>query len=113
MKISVGSINFSAVIENNETAAAFKTLLPMKLEMAELNGNEKYARLSRDLPVKPARPGTIQNGDLMIYGSRTLVLFYQSFPASYEYTRLGRITNAARLAEAVGAGSVTVTFEVE
>jgi hypothetical protein len=113
MRIRIGSKNFSAVLENNETAAAFKALLPMKLEMAELNGNEKYARLSRNLPTNPAKPGVIQTGDLMVYGSRTLVLFYKSFPTPYEYTRLGRITDTAGLAEAIGAGSVTVTFEVE
>jgi hypothetical protein len=113
VKVKIGSKSFTAVLENNETAAALRTLLPLKLEMAELNGNEKYARLPKNLPAKPANPGVIQTGDLMLYGSRTLVLFYKSFPTSYQYTRLGRITDTAGLAEAVGAGSVTVTFELE
>lgn len=113
MEIQIGSKNFTAVLDDNATAAAFEALLPMTVEMTELNGNEKYARLSGNLPTKDANPGTIQTGDLMVYGSKTVVLFYKTFRASYEYTRLGRVKDATGLAEAVGAGNVTVTFAVE
>src|SRR4051794_23387625 len=113
MKIKIGSKNFSAVLDDNATAAAFKGLLPITVEMTELNGNEKYARLSGNLPTKAANPGTIQTGDLTIYDSRTLVLFYKTFPTSYEYTRLGRVKDTTELAEAVGSGNITVTFAVE
>jgi hypothetical protein len=81
--------------------------------MTELNGNEKYSRFSHNLPVNASNPGTIQIGDLMIYGSRTLVLFYKRFPTSYEYTRLGRISDTKGLAAAVGAGTVKLTIEQE
>ena len=113
MKIRIGSKNFIAVLENNATAAAFKARLPMTVGMTELNGNEKYFRLSENLPTNATNPGTIQAGDLMIYGSNTLVLFYKSFATSYEYTRLGRIKDTTSLAEAVGSGGVTVTLAVD
>ena len=113
MRIRIGSKNFIAILDDNATAAAFKALLPMTVEMTELNGNEKYARLSGNLPTKDANPGTIQTGDLMIYGSKTVVLFYKTFPTSYEYTRLGRVRDTTGLAEVVGSGSVTVTFAVD
>ena len=113
MKIKIGVKTFIAILDENATAAAFKALLPMTVEMTELNGNEKHARLSGKLPTKDSNPGTIQAGDLMIYGSKTLVLFYKTFPTSYEYTRLGRVKNGAGLDDAVGSGSVTVTFAVE
>lgn len=107
----IGSKNFIAILDDNATAAAFKALLPMTVEMTELNGNEKYAPLSGNLPTKNANPGTIQTGDLMmIYGSKTVVLFYKTFPTSYEYTRLGRVRDTTGLAEVVGSGSVTVAF---
>jgi len=75
--------------------------------------NEKYFDLSDTLPADASNPGTIQTGDLMLYGSRTLVLFYKTFYTSYTYTHLGRIDDSSGLAAALGSGSVTVTFELE
>src|SRR4051794_4591657 len=84
IKITIGSKNFIAILDDNATAAAFRALMPMTVEMTELNGNEKYVRLPGNLPTKVANPGTIKTGDLMIYGSTTVVLFYKTFPTSYE-----------------------------
>ena len=47
--------------------------------MSELNGNEKHADLPKPLPANAGRPGTIRNGDLMLYGADTLVVFYLTF----------------------------------
>ena len=85
----------------------------MTVAMSELNGNEKLYNFSANLPINTSNPGTIHTGDLMIYGSNTLVLFYKSFPTQYSYTRLGKINDTTGLATAVGSGSVTVTFELE
>lgn len=113
MKIRIGSSTFIATLADNATATAFKAVLPMTVNMVELNGNEKYSGLSASLPTNASNPGTIQNGDLMIYGSQTLVLFYETFSTSYSYTRLGRINDVTGLAGAVGSGSVTVTYQLE
>ena len=79
--------------------------------MTELNGNEKYFNLSNSLPTNASKPSSIQAGDLMMYGSSTLVLFYKTFSTSYSYTKLGRVDDPAGLAAALGSGNVTVTFE--
>lgn len=42
LKITVGSVSFSAILEDNVTTRFFKKLLPMTVNMSELNGNEKY-----------------------------------------------------------------------
>lgn len=112
LRIRIGTSTFTATLLNNPTVTAFKARLPMAVEMSELNGNEKLYNFSSSLPTNSANPGTISTGDLMLYGSNTLVLFYQSFPTSYRYTRLGRIDNPSGLAAAVGRGSVIVTFEL-
>ena len=112
IQIKVGNKRFTATLEDNATAKAFKAVLRMTIQMTELNGNEKYFRLSVDLPTNASNPGTIQTGDLMIYGQNTLVLFYKSFPTSYSYTRLGRINDTAGLAAALGSGDVTLSFEL-
>jgi len=113
MKITIGSAVFTATLNNNATATAFKAMLPMTINMKELNGNEKYFDLPNTLPANASNPVTIQNGDLMLYGSNTLVLFYKTFSTSYSYTRIGRIENPSGLANALGSGNATVTFEAE
>lgn len=113
MRIRIGSRTFIATLYDNAAATAFKALLPMTVNMHELNGNEKYVYLSSNLPTDAAKPGTIQSGDLLIYGSNCLVLFYETFATSYSYTRLGRINDTSGLANSVGSGGVTVTYELE
>ena len=112
MKIKIRNQTFTATLHDNATTAAFKAILPMTVNMMELNQNEKYVDLSKDLPTAPSKPGTIQAGDLMLYGSSTLVLFYKTFSTSYSYTKLGRIDDVEGLSEAVGSGKVAVTFEL-
>ena len=109
IRVQIGEKVFTARLEDNETARAFAAMLPLKLDMRDLNDNEKVIELSKKLPGDGSNPGTIREGDLMIWSSRSLVLFYKTFPTSYRYSRLGRIEDTAGLVEAVGAGTVTVT----
>lgn len=113
ISIRVNSKTFTATLLDNNSAKAFLEILPLTMNMIELNGNEKYFDLPQSLPTNSSNPRTIQNGDLMLYGSRTLVLFYKTFSTSYSYTRLGRIDDTSGLAAALGSGNVTVTFEKE
>ena len=113
MNIRIGAATFTATLYDNATAAAFKSRLPMTVNMTELNGNEKYVDLPARLPTGASNPGTIQSGDLMLYGSSTLVLFYKTFTTSYSYTRIGRIEDVSGLVAAVGQGNVSVTFDLQ
>lgn len=111
--IRVGPVTFTATLENNAAAIAFKALLPITVDMSELNGNEKYYYLPGSLPSAASNPRTIRTGDLMLYGSDCLVLFYETFSTFYRYTRLGAVDNPSGLVSALGSGSVTVTFELQ
>ncbi len=113
IRIKVGAGTFTATLLNNETANKFRAMLPLTLKMSELNGNEKYFDLTASLPGNASNPGTIQSGDLMLYGANTLVLFYKTFPTSYSYSKIGRIDDATGLGQALGSNSVTITFEVQ
>lgn len=113
IKITAGDKSFTAVLYGNDAANAFAEMLPMTLDMNELNGNEKYFYLSDNLPVNSERPDKINSGDIMLYGSSCVVLFYDTFSTSYSYTRLGYTEDASGLAAALGSGDVRVTFEKE
>lgn len=109
MKLIIGDKTFTVRLENNETAQALKAQLPLDLEMTELNGNEKYYYYST-LPTSATRPGTIRAGDIMLFQSNTLVIFYETFESDYSYTRIGSVTDPDGLAEALGSGDVRVEW---
>lgn len=111
MKITIGSAVFTATLNNNASATAFKDMLPLTITMNDLNRNEKFYYFSTTLPTNASSGGNIQVGDLMLYGNNCLVLFYEGFNTSYSYTRLGKIDNTSGLVAALGSGSVTVKFE--
>jgi hypothetical protein len=113
IRIRIDSRTFRATLLDNPTVTAFKARLPLTISMSELNGNEKLYNFPTNLPTNASNPGTIHTGDLMLYGSNTLVLFYKSFPTPYSYTKLGRIDNPAELAATVGTGRITATFDLE
>ena len=112
IQIQIGDQTFTAELEDNETAAAFREKLPLTLQMQELNGNEKYA-YDVSLPSDAESVGNIQTGDLMLFGDDCLVLFYDSFTTGYSYTRIGHISNPEGLADAVGNGDVQIAFSAE
>src|SRR3954469_7752017 len=106
--IRIGDKAFAATLSDNATAAAFAKLLPLAITMTELNGNEKFASLPTNVPVRASTPASIRSGDLMLYHLNTLVLFYKSFHTTYSYTAIGRIDDPAGL-----AGDVDVTFALD
>lgn len=110
VNVLVGDRSFTAVLYDNASAEALAAMLPMTLDMSELNGNEKYFYFEGSLPSAAGSVGSIKNGDLMLYGSDCLVLFYEDFQTSYSYTRIGYIEEPAGLKEALGSGSVEVAF---
>lgn len=110
MWMTVGERRFALTLANTDAARVFAARLPLALDMSDLNGNEKKFDFSSALPANASRAGTIRNGDLMLYGSNTLVLFYLTFESAYSYTRLGRVDDPSGLADALGKGNARVEF---
>lgn len=108
-----GTHRFAATLEDNPAARAFAQMLPLTLDMPDLNGNEKHVRLPRSLPANPLRPGTIRTGDVMLYGNDTLVVFYKTFPSIYSYTRIGSVAPVDGLVQALGPGSQRIVFALD
>lgn len=110
--IIVGERQFQASLIDNQSTKALIAQMPMTVTMNEMNGNEKYYYLPSSLPTNAQNTGSIHEGDLMLYGSDCLVLFYEDFRSSYRYTRLGNISDPSGLSQALGSGSVQVTFQL-
>ena len=111
IQVIINNKEFAAQLYNNETTKALREQLPITFNMNELNGNEKYSDLPYALPTNAQVPSEIRIGDIMLYGSDCLVLFYKGFSTSYSYTPLGSVYESAGLAETLGDGNVTVTFQ--
>ena len=93
VKALINNDEYTIDLEDNETAKAFVELLPLKIDMKELNGNEKYYYLNKSLPSDSSNIKKITAGDVMLYGDDCLVIFYKSFNTSYSYTKIGHINN--------------------
>lgn len=113
INVKIGDNMFTATLSNNAASSVFKSMLPITLNMNELNGNEKYVNLNGGLPMSNERVGMVKSGDIMLFGSNTLVLFYQTFATSYSYTKIASIDNPSQLEVALGGDGVEVAFDIK
>lgn len=109
----IGSDTFAVELYGNPAVATLLNLFPMTITMKDMNSNEKYHYLPDPLPVDATSPGQIRAGDIMLYGDDCLVIFYEPFSTSYQYTPLGRIKNIDGLRDALDGDTVKVTFSVK
>lgn len=109
--VIIGKKIFVATLVENTTATTFKSMLPLTISMKELNNNEKYGSLPKNLPINASVPASIQTGDLMLFGSNTIVVFYKPFSTSYSYTKVGKIDDTMELQAALGTGDAMIEFK--
>lgn len=93
VKITINNIEYILKLEKNETSFDIISMLPMNLEMDDLNNNEKYIYLSSSLNSDGNYTGSIKKGDVMLYQNNCLVIFYKDFNTNYYYTKIGHIDN--------------------
>ena len=112
ISVIVNDVPFTATIEDTAAGRGLLSRLPLTLSMDELHGNEKYCYTGEPFDGEQSVPGTIEAGDLMVFGSDCLALFYETFSnGGWSYARVGKIDDPTGLAEACGSGAATVTFE--
>lgn len=109
--LTVGGKTFAAKFYDNQTTRELVKKMPMTLSMKELNGNEKYYYLNTQLPMEETSPKTIQAGEIKLYGSDCLVVFYKTHTTSYEYTSVGYVEDVPEFVKAVGDENVEITFQ--
>lgn len=91
INVIINNNEYKMILENNLTAFDLLSVLPIKLEMEDLNNNEKYTYLSYSLTNDNSYTGKIEKGDVMLYQSNCIVIFYKDFETNYFYTRIGHI----------------------
>ena len=106
MKIKILEEEYTINLENNKTVSELDNMLPLDLEMNELNGNEKYVYLDNNLPTNSVYVKHINKGDVMLFGNNCLVIFYESFDTPYSYTKIGHIDNLPDL----GSGDISINL---
>ena len=99
MNLIIDDVTYNVSLEDNETTKELLKMLPLNIEMQDLNANEKYYYLDKSLPTDSRVPTRINKGDLYLYGDDCLVLFYKDFNTIYKYTKIGHIDNLKDLDE--------------
>lgn len=112
INMQIGNKNFMIKLFNNNAARSLVTQLPLTLDMKELNGNEKYSYLPKKLPTDSQNISEIKAGDLMLFGSDCLVLFYKNFHTSYSYTKIGYIEDISELTTTLGKENIQIKLSI-
>lgn len=107
MKINIGYEKYVINVENEALMEEIYNALPETFTMNELNGNEKYYYLNSTMKnANSEAVGQVQKGDVMLFGSDCLVIFYDSFETEFRYTKIGHIDNLGD----IGSSNVEVSI---
>jgi len=112
LNVEVSGSTFLATLEDNAAVDVFVEMMrngPVVIQLSDYSGFEKVGSLGTVLPAND-RQTTTQAGDIVLYNSNQIVIFYGS--NSWSYTRLGRIDDLTGWQDALGNGDVTVSFSL-
>lgn len=112
MNVKIDEYNFTAALEDNVATAELVKLLkqsPITINMSDYSGFEKVGELGRTLPSANSRI-TTRPGDIVLYNSNNLVMFYGN--NTWSYTMLGHVDNLENWTQALGSGDVKVELSI-
>ena len=109
--IKINNKEFEFEFKDTEVANQIKSKLPFKVKMTNLNGNEVYYQFSSESFTRNEKSvKTINMGDIYLYQSNYLVLFYKTFSTSYSYSEIGKLKDASGLDTTIGSSDVDVEW---
>lgn len=114
LQMSIGTTPVRVDWEDNGSVQALEELCangPLTIQLAMYGGNEQVGSIGQRLPSNDSQT-TTQAGDIVLYTSSQVVVFYGS--NTWSYTRLGHIADksAQEMADLLGNGNVSITFEL-
>lgn len=112
--LTIGSKSMTATLADNAAAQELVTLLakgPITIDMEDYGGFEKVGALPQSLPASNSQITTAP-GDIMLYQSCNVVIFYGS--NSWSYTRLGKLDDATveSVRDFLGIGDITLEMSL-
>ena len=114
MQMKINDTPVTVAWENNESVSALKELAMdgLTIQMSMYGGFEQVGSIGQRLPSSDVQTST-SSGDIVLYSSNQLVVFYGS--NSWAYTRLGHITdkNPEEMRTLLSNGDVNITLSVE
>ena len=110
MNVQIGNYTFTATLEDNQAVDELVEMMevgPVTLRLDDYSGFEKVGPLGKTLTASDSHTTTVA-GDIVLYNSNNIVMFYGS--NSWSYTRLGKIDDLTEWADALGRGSITAVL---
>lgn len=107
------SVSVTIILEDNATVQELANRSPIRLTADDYGQKEKVG----DLPFTPTArqdlaPTQVNKGELYLYGSNSLVIFYVSEPNHWGgYTPLGVLQDPDVLDAFIGSGETAVTID--
>lgn len=109
--VTIGGTEYTAQFDNNAAAREVAELFPLSVDMKEWAGNnEYYAGLGKTINGTAPAATAITAGDIMLYSSRSLVIFYDSSENTAGYVKLGHISGSKNLKTALDKAGGKVAF---
>ena len=109
--IKINDKEFEFEFKDTDVANQIKSKLPFTVKMTNLNGNEVYYQFSGEsFTPNHKAVGTINMGDIYLYQSNYLVLFYKTFTTSYSYTEIGKLKDATGLDTIIGSSDIEIEW---
>ena len=117
MYLQIGNTVWTATLEDNPSATAWKGLLakgPLTVDMSDYGGFEKVGSIGTAL-AQTNRQITTRPGDIILYQGSSVTIYYDQ--NTWNFTLLGHIDGVteAELRQVLqaGGGNVSVTFSLE
>ena len=110
--IKIKNKEYQIKLESSETANQIKSKFPLTISMNNLNGNEVYYFFNgQSFPTNEQSVGIINQGDIYLYQTNCLVLFFKTFTTNTNlYTKIGKVINPEGLDTSTDTGNVEVMW---
>ena len=109
MRLFIGETEAPVNWEENASVDALKELCPLTIQMSMYGGFEQVGPIGTAIPSEDTQTTTAA-GDIVLYNSNQIVVFYGS--NSWAYTRLGHIDlTQEEMRDLLANGDVSITLE--